>query len=524
MHCEHIFSIRISGKCARYTVDMWRYSLPLLSGILFALALYPLYLWPLALVALAPLYYFAHAGGRSKKELLVGGFITGLVFCVPLYYFTLAQLLPGFGGDFYTLVIRATSLPAVLLQSAFFGLMVLAWHSLRGRSPLFTVLVAASCYVLVERALLLIFVGYYPGSLAAAVVSLPGALAVAALGGIPLVSFLVAVASFSVAEMFMARRAGRRRALWELGVVWLVCVAVISLSQAVASPEVRDPLSVSIIQQVPSSPAEHIFGIWEGSAYKNPLLRARIEEAARGSDLVIYPHPLTKDSLEGGSAEAALGAWLSNFVPTSTSVLFWGTMLRDGRLFTEYTLWSAGRESLYQKRELYPLSDYTPWWAGLIGVEKSPETVSAGAPLPPLMVGKVSIAGLICSELHQDSYARAQGARADVLLAAGVDAFFPGPLMGEYSLAVARYRAAENGVPLIRANLFGPSALINADGSLAASLPYGKRGILRSTLEIKKIPTLYRRAGEWPVYALISLTIAVALYRRLKFPYSAGRR
>ena len=41
-----------------YYFDMRRYFLPVLSGVLLALALYPFALWPLALVALAPLFYF----------------------------------------------------------------------------------------------------------------------------------------------------------------------------------------------------------------------------------------------------------------------------------------------------------------------------------------------------------------------------------------------------------------------------------------------------------------------------------
>ena len=73
----------------------------------------------------------------------------------------------------------------------------------------------------------------------------------------------------------------------------------------------------------------------------------------------------------------------------------------------------------------------------------------------------------------------------------------------------ARLRAAENGVPLIRAHIFGPSALINADGTIAASLPYGAAGILRGDVSMNKIPTLYAYAGSLPVYLFIA---AVLLY------------
>ncbi len=126
------------------------------------------------------------------------------------------------------------------------------------------------------------------------------------------------------------------------------------------------------------------------------------------------------------------------------------------------------------------------------------------------------VGGLACSELQLESYARSQASASDVLLSAGFDGFFPGPFAPQWALEAARLRAAENGEPLIRAHIFGPSALIGADGSVAGSLLYGATGTLRGNITVEKIPTLYAWAGPWPVYIFIIALLLYFLIVRIK--------
>lgn len=491
---------------------MPRYLLPALSGVLLALCFYPFYYPPLVLVALAPLYYFVHLPHRTAREVFVAGCLTGIIVTPILFVSTLAQLNSGWGGEYYTWVMRLSSIPFSLGESALFGGMALGWWYLRSRSPLLNVLAAASGYLLLERIMTFVLGGYYPDSLASAAVSLPFALTVAALGGIPLVSFLLAAFSAALGELALAYNKNLH-ALWPLGVAAVLCVFVVGFSASRVPQLAAATLAVSVIQTAPTSPFELFLGEWHGSAFYDPLLRAQLQEAAQGSELVVYPYSVVESDLSA-TQDVAVGEWLTAFSAASTSVVLWNSTVRDKKLYTEYALWQGGHEQLYQKHVLYAFSDYTPWWAQLFGVEKSPTSTAAGDSYGPLRVGSLQVGGLACSELHQDSYARAQAAQADVLLAVGVDAFFPGPLIGNYSRTIARYRAAENGEPVVRANLFGPSALIDAHGAVIAELPYGKRGTLRGALPIQKVLTLYRRLGEWPVYILLLVSLAAALYLR----------
>jgi apolipoprotein N-acyltransferase len=104
-----------------------------------------------------------------------------------------------------------------------------------------------------------------------------------------------------------------------------------------------------------------------------------------------------------------------------------------------------------------------------------------------------------------------------LVIAVGSDAMFPGPLSGNFALAAARLRAAENGVPVVRGNLEGPSAILGADGSVQAMLSYGETGVLRGVIALQEgSKTLYAKTGSWPVVAFALVMVALATARRFR--------
>jgi apolipoprotein N-acyltransferase len=85
-------------------------------------------------------------------------------------------------------------------------------------------------------------------------------------------------------------------------------------------------------------------------------------------------------------------------------------------------------------------------------------------------------------------------------------------------LAQARLRAAEEGLPVLRATPTGISAVIDADGRLLGSLPWQTAGRIDATLPPPRRPTLFARIGNiLPVafgFLLIAVAIAVGRGRR----------
>jgi apolipoprotein N-acyltransferase len=91
------------------------------------------------------------------------------------------------------------------------------------------------------------------------------------------------------------------------------------------------------------------------------------------------------------------------------------------------------------------------------------------------------------------------------------DAWF-GRFSGPYQhLALARLRAAEQGLPLLRAANTGVSAVIDARGAIVAMLPLNTAGALDAPLPMALPPTLYAKTGDAPIILFVLLATAALL-------------
>jgi len=512
-----------------------RYSLPVLSGILLALVLYPFYLWPLAVLALGPLFYFAGNAQLAKKDAFIGGYLTGLIGIGPTVFSTLFQLRILAGSELFSTLVRASSAPVLCLVACAFGLVAFMYSLMRSNSLTGNALLGASLYGALELIFFKLFGGYYLSSLAYAVVPLTGARSLASvLGAISIASAIGFIASLAAeaVRVFNQKRIAPYAALC----VCLVCGAMLT---AWPVPVRLAPngatASVALIQAPERTAGSPLLGTYANGVFSDQPLESLLQ-AASDADLVVYPHSpfkgISYDSVPASSRnpfatvpERAVGAWLQRTVSASTSVLIWESTAIRGELFDQYAVWQGGEESVYQKHWLYPLSDYAPSWApwDLFGHTYAIQPGDASA--RPI-VKSTPFGGLICSELHQPAAARAEALRSPFIIAVGSDAMFPGDLMGNFSIAAARYRAAENNIPIARGNAEGPSAFINANGSIAAYLPYGKSGIVRGTLPLsKQESTPYSIWGAWPFYAFICIAFALAAAKRsgVRFPAYLAR-
>jgi apolipoprotein N-acyltransferase len=80
--------------------------------------------------------------------------------------------------------------------------------------------------------------------------------------------------------------------------------------------------------------------------------------------------------------------------------------------------------------------------------------------------------------------------------------------------ALARLRAVECGVPVIRCANNGISFVCDERGRYLSLLDLGRRGFIRATLEPKEGRTLYVSLGAWPLFGFLSLwSVAVVLVR-----------
>ena len=123
---------------------------------------------------------------------------------------------------------------------------------------------------------------------------------------------------------------------------------------------------------------------------------------------------------------------------------------------------------------------------------------------------------LICYEAIFPRHSAGLDGRQDYLLQITNDAWF-GTFSGPYQhLDQARFRAVEQGLPLVRAANTGVSAVIDPHGRVRESLALGEAGYIDARLPDKVPPTPYSRTGDVPL-AIILLATMIGLF-------VAGRR
>ncbi len=107
---------------------------------------------------------------------------------------------------------------------------------------------------------------------------------------------------------------------------------------------------------------------------------------------------------------------------------------------------------------------------------------------------------LICSEvLFPSMVRRLKREGMDILIVISNEASLP-KMYSLLLLNIAKYRAQENGIFIVRVNTTGYSALISPMGKVVKMLPYGKKGILKVSIPIYSYQdTFYSKYGITPI-------------------------
>ena len=191
----------------------------------------------------------------------------------------------------------------------------------------------------------------------------------------------------------------------------------------------------------------------------------------------------------------------------------------EGRVFNSVVFIDGSGQlvDVYDKHHLVPFGEYVPL-AGLLGIGGLEGIAGGGSkgfsagpgPRVVKLPELPSVLPLICYEAVFPADVRAKGDRPGWLLHVTNDAWF-GEISGPYQhLVQARARAIEQGLPLVRAANTGISAVVDAYGRVASSIPLGKAAYLDYDLPAPIAPTLYVRSGEWPWMFIAFLTLVAA--------------
>ena len=466
-----------------------------LSGLLLAASFPPLDLGPLALVALVPLLWAWRDAGPGAGALYGG--VAGV-----FYFAVLVEWTRYFGA--------VAVVPFVLFLSTWWVLAgaVVGWLARRGlaHAPL-----VAAVWVLVEAGRGRVPFGGFPwGDVGYAFHNLDPARALAAWGGVPLVSWLAVATNGwilrvveSVRTAPAARPDGWRALRRPVGAI--AAVLLVSGLAVAARPHLTPTgrLRVALVQGNDLNR-----NLTQDEIDNRYLVRNHLRLAAGVTtpvDLVVFPESsLDADPRGDTSLDSALAAVARDH---HADLLAGGNIpASKGRLYNatfHYTPDGVRTPDIYRKRHLVPFGEYVPWRNELSFIDALQAVPTDYEPGKGPMVFSVAghrLGALICFESAFASLARQYARRgADAIVVLTNNRSYERSGNSAQHLAMGQFRAAETGRPLLQAAISGISALVDHTGAVRARTALFDPTVLVGEVATYRGRTPYSVAGDWAV-------------------------
>lgn len=339
-------------------------------------------------------------------------------------------------------------------------------------------------------------------------------------------SALVVLANMGLAYALLRRRfAFAALPVLVLAVLWGHGVWVLSAPQAQPfhiAPG-SDSLRVAMVQ-----PSIHQTKKWSNRYFDTVMTKTwHVADSVdqRDLDLLVLPETAIPDFIR---LRPSIRRRLENQVDSTGVPIFigalnydlQGTAPRRRRYFNSGFLFDKGHATTeYRKVHLVPFSERLPFddvFPLLNYVDLGEGDFSPGDTLPVMQPGGWT--PLICYEaIYGDITRAAVRNGAKLLVNITNDGWFGRSTAPGQHLNLVRYRAIETGVPVARCANSGISTFIDARGHLAETTDLFTERVIRKTMSLQTIPTLYFRVGDLVERGLLILFalwwVALAIWK-----------
>lgn len=517
---------------------MTRALLALISGVALAGAFpVPDQGW-LAWVALAPLIILA-VTASSLRVAALEGLLFGLAFFGPVMFWWHGLLIKY--GALSHLSAAATFLGLITylsLYSTAFAAGLKQMAARRGEA--WAILIAPVLWAGLELVRGRALTGFPWAVLGATQDDWPVFLQVAELGGVTLVSLVVAAGNAAAAGLVRAGRRGEEpvaRMTRRRGAALLAGVVLASLGFGIArmsmAAEPGERVRLALVQGNVAQDQK-----WKPEARARILdshLEATRQAAKQGARLVIWPESSVPLPL---TASPGYRRILSGHASSLGIDLLVGSVHyqdRGGpgeRVYNSAFLIEGGAaepfRQRYDKIHLVPFGEYVPlrWILGPMEtlVEEASD-FSPGESIRNLRSGGISLAPLICFEaIFPDLARRFVLEGAGLLVNMTNDAFLGDTAGPRQHLALASVRAVENRRWMARAANTGISAVVDPRGRLHDAADYGTAATILFDVPLRGEITLYSRLGDACGWACVIVALSFLIAPGLPRGRPHGRR
>jgi apolipoprotein N-acyltransferase len=504
-----------------------RYGLAFVLGALLAGALPPIDLTPLIFIAFPGLLWLDEGSASSWASARLG-YVFGLGFFVAGLYWVAAALFVDIGSFWWALPFAVLGLPALLAFWPAAALLVTALGSSRWRLSadhricLFAV---AWCAAEWGRGHALTglpwnLVGYawsggFPGSLLVL-----QSVAWIGIYGLSFLTVLAAVLPSLLGTPSLLPLSGLRRAAPAIATLLLIVVpATAGAVRLHLLPTVSTATWLRLVQ--PSIPQSLKWDPDAADANFHRLIELSASPADHPLAAVLWPEAAATFLIE---RDAARRTAIAAVAPKDGYVIT-GALRGNPSPGPVVQVWNSieavdhdgAIRAHYDKAHLVPFGEYMPL-GDLLPVKKiTPGSIdlSAGAgPQTIALPGLPAFSPIICYEAIFPGAVADGKSRPAWILNVTNDAWY-GHSSGPYQhFAIARTRAIEEGLPLVRVANNGISGVVDPVGRVVARTRLDSVGHADVPLPASLSPALYATAGDWPFVAMLLLGLLPALRRR----------
>ena len=428
--------------------------------------------------------------------------------------------------------------PAVLLVGAVMGVLwvpfgVAAWKLLRPPltwpRALAALVVVPSCWLLTEWLRSWQALGGPWAVFGVSQWQHPAVLALAAVGGVWLVSFALVMTNVALVIVIESLPAGIPRATWR---PWLVVLgAAVALASVGAGP-----LAFAL---TPASPAarEATVAMVQPGIVSNAVQRVdaseRLTAELSGSgelsgvkpDLIVWGESSTAVDLTLAKNRDELAKMETLAAEDGADLLVDQDATPPGKGHEKWSVLvgPSGIKGIYVKTRLVPFGEYIPfrqqlgWLTTISKAAASNMIPGTGAHLlyPSDRTGKpLPIGVLICFESAFPDMSRVDtDLGAQLIVYQSATSTFQGTWGPDQHASLSAVRAAETGRPAVQAALTGVTAAFDARGRLLAWMGQSSHGVVtvRLGLPAASARTVYDQFGDYVPWSALAVVIAAAL-------------